>query len=674
MLLRVLFPLACVAEIATSVALFVPLLGLGSAVRRLPARPDHPAVRRTARAGVRFAWAAATLLAVKLLAAGGMLLAGPSFAQRPLVDLLVLAVPVTLTALRTLPTLRRLAGRNEPVPAWSALARTRFALPARLLAVAGGATAVLGLAVPNRGVFAGTLTVFAAVAAIVAIDTEQRDRRMSGRPAGMRWPRAAGRLAAPVLLLVTAAGCGVTGVIGSRIPVAMNMGMHEPHGHAATASAAPPRSVTTLTGGPLDGPVHHVDLTAEEHPARLTGGATVDAWTFGGGLPGDPIRVRQGDVVEVTMANHLPATSTTIHWHGIDVPNAEDGVAGVTQDAVRPGGSFTYRFRAHQAGTFWYHSHEISHEQVSRGLFGLLVVDPAGGATADMDDAVLVHRWHTDRGEKLAFGADDGVRLRQVRPGNRVRLRVVNADNDTHQVEVTGATWRLAALDGQDLNAPGPLGDEVVPLGGGGRADVELTMPDRPVRLSLAGESGPAYVLSPDGRSTVDAAAPGPELDLMTYGRPAPTPFGLGGRFDRDETVDLDQGWWFHGGSFGFVWTMNGQVFPDVPMLTAREGDLVRVTFRHHGRFDHPMHLHGHRVLLLARDGEPARGSPLWLDTVLVRSGETVTVGFRADNPGIWMDHCHDLTHSAAGMTMHLAYEGVSTPFSVGTASGNLPE
>jgi FtsP/CotA-like multicopper oxidase with cupredoxin domain len=673
-MLLVLFPLAYRAEIVTSVLLLIPLLGLASAVRRLPKRPDHPRVRRTARAGLRWAWAAAVLLAVKVVAAVAMLTAGPSFARRPLVDLLLLTGPVVLTALRTLPRLRRLAGREAPVPPWRELAETRFALPARLLAVAGGATAVLSLAVQNLPVLLGTFALFAGVAAIVVIETEQRDRRLAGRPTGLRWPRVAGRLVAPTLLVVGAAGCGTAGVVGSRTPTAMNMGLPGQHGHAATAAGGATRSVTGLTGGRLDGPVRRFALTAEEHPARLADGATVDAWTFGDGLPGDPIRVRQGDVVEVTMANHLRATSATVHWHGINVPNAEDGVAGVTQDAVRPGGTFTYRFRADQVGTFWYHSHEVSHEQVGRGLFGAFVVEPADGARADVDDAVLVHQWTTDRGKRLAFGADDGVRLRQVRPGSRVRLRVVNADNDTRQVQVTGASWRLAALDGQDLNDPGPLGAEVVPLGGGGRADVELTMPDHPVRLSLVGESGPAYLLSPDGKSTVDAGAPGPEVDLMSYGRPAPTAFGPDSRFDRDYTVDLDQGFWFHNGSFGFVWTMNGRVFPDVPMLTVRQGELVRVTFRHRSRFDHPMHLHGHRVLLLERDGVPARGSPLWLDSVLVRSGETVTVGFRADNPGIWMDHCHDLTHTEVGMTMHLAYEGVSTPFSVGTMSGNIPE
>ena len=67
----------------------------------------------------------------------------------------------------------------------------------------------------------------------------------------------------------------------------------------------------------------------------------------------------------------------TIHWHGVDVPNAEDGVAGVTQNAVLPGERYTYRFRAEQVGTFWYHTHQVSSKEVRRGLFGVLVIEPA---------------------------------------------------------------------------------------------------------------------------------------------------------------------------------------------------------------------------------------------------------------------------------------------------------
>ena len=98
------------------------------------------------------------------------------------------------------------------------------------------------------------------------------------------------------------------------------------------------------------------------------------------------------------------------------------------------------------------------------------------------------------------------------------------------------------------------------------------------------------------------------------------------------------------------------------------------MTIRNDGTETHPMHLHGHHVRVLSRDGVPATGSPWWADTLGVEPGEEYVVAFRADNPGVWMDHCHNLTHAAAGMVMHLSYEGVSTPFAHTDGAGNIPE
>jgi FtsP/CotA-like multicopper oxidase with cupredoxin domain len=104
------------------------------------------------------------------------------------------------------------------------------------------------------------------------------------------------------------------------------------------------------------------------------------------------LRARQGDLVSVTLVNADVDAGITLHWHGIDVPNAMDGVAGVTQDAVAPGESLEYRFVAEQAGTYWYHSHQLSHEQVRRGLLGAVVVEPSSSAVpADVDVEALVH-------------------------------------------------------------------------------------------------------------------------------------------------------------------------------------------------------------------------------------------------------------------------------------------
>src|SRR5207245_7622255 len=111
-------------------------------------------------------------------------------------------------------------------------------------------------------------------------------------------------------------------------------------------------------------------LTAEE--TRIQGHTF---WTYNGQIPGPELRVNQGDRVEITFTNHLPA-STSIHWHGLRLPNAEDGVAGITQNAVAPGSTYHYEFIVKDPGTYWYHSHQETFQQVPRGLYGALIVEP----------------------------------------------------------------------------------------------------------------------------------------------------------------------------------------------------------------------------------------------------------------------------------------------------------
>ena len=138
-------------------------------------------------------------------------------------------------------------------------------------------------------------------------------------------------------------------------------------------------SVTELHG-PAGAPQRRFTLTAAHAEVRLASGRTVEALTFNRTVPGPELRAHQGDLVEVTLRNKDVKDGVTIHWHGVDLPNAEDGVAGVTQNAVLPGGSYVYRFRATQVGTFWYHAHQASASEVRRGLYGALVIEPATNA------------------------------------------------------------------------------------------------------------------------------------------------------------------------------------------------------------------------------------------------------------------------------------------------------
>ena len=435
-----------------------------------------------------------------------------------------------------------------------------------------------------------------------------------------------------------------------------------PHSHAGGVSIA------GLTGPERGRPDAEFTLRAAHLQVPLASGRRVDSLAFNGLVPGPELRVHQGDLVQVTLVNHDVADGVSIHWHGVNVPNAEDGVSGVTQDAVRPGGRFVYRFRAEQAGTFWYHTHQSASEDVERGLFGAFVVLPRHPVPG-VDLTLVAH----DADGSLALNGNDGLAKRAVPTGTPARLRLVNTESTPQRVAVSGAPFRVLAVDGTDLNAPPLFTGRALEIPAGGRYDIGFVMPPGPVAVGLP-DSDVRLVLSPDGQAEAPTPPDGPRFELDHYGRPAPTPFGLRSRFDRTFRLVVDRKPGFFDGRPGFQWTLNGHIFPDVPVFMVRRGDLVLVKVENHSGETHPMHLHGHHALVLTHNGKPLTGSPWWTDTLGVDPGDGYEVAFRADNPGIWMDHCHNLRHAAAGLTLHLAYAGFSTPFLTGGAAHNHPE
>ena len=414
--------------------------------------------------------------------------------------------------------------------------------------------------------------------------------------------------------------------------------------------------------GPAD---VELTLVARAQPVHLGPGRDVAGYTLNGTSPGPTIRAELGQLVQVELVNSSVAGGVTLHWHGVDVPNAADGVAGVTQDAVPIGGSYRYRFRVEQVGTYWYHSHQVAHEQVARGLFGALVITPPGGV--GRDELALVHLYGGDR----TINGQLGDAVVAAQPGERIRVRVINTDNGPMPLWVSGAPFRLLAVDGTDLHEPGPVDGAAVTLTAGARADLEITVPDGGARVEMAGAV--ALVLGPPGAAVARTPRPATDLDLLRYGTPAPLPFDPAAATRTfDYAIGRRPG--FLDGVPGLWWTVNGRLFPDVPMYEVDAGDVVRMRISNSSGEVHPMHLHGHHALVLTRDGVPATGSPWWVDSLNVGDGESYEIAFRADNPGIWMDHCHQLTHAAQGLTAHLMYTGVHTPYRVGGAVANTPE
>ena len=355
----------------------------------------------------------------------------------------------------------------------------------------------------------------------------------------------------------------------------------------------------------------------------------------------------------------------TLHWHGVDVPNAEDGVAGVTQNAVMPGHDYTYRFVAQETGTFWYHSHQVSHEQVIRGLLGPLVVLPRH--VESVRDVVAVS--HTYDGIASLNG------LKQVpvkaQPGQRVRLRLINTDNGPTQVWAS-APYRVVAIDGHDVNKPTDVTGKGAILTAGGRLDLRVVAPKdaADVRVQVGAATA---VLVGDGNARVKSPPP-PRKHRLPVLRLA-GPDRLRPREGRPTLRVL------HRATPRLRRRQARPVVDDQRSHVAARADVRR----ERGRHREGAHLQPQRrrppdapARAPRRRAVPQRSEghrqPVVVDSLNVENKETYEVAFVANNPGVWMDHCHNLQHAAQGLVSHLMYAGVTDPYMVGGHDHNEPE
>jgi FtsP/CotA-like multicopper oxidase with cupredoxin domain len=471
------------------------------------------------------------------------------------------------------------------------------------------------------------------------------------------------------------ATAAVLGTIGwfwqdSLLPDAFavtELGYHD-YGGGPHHSGSAATSVDALAPPADAEPDVSTTLIAEQERFELPSGRDVEGFTLNGSSPGPTIEAELGQLIEVRLVNGSVADGVTLHWHGVDVPASMDGVSGVTQDAVAVGEAFVYRFYADQAGTFWYHSHQVAHDQVLRGLFGALVIAPAeDDRPVEVDTVALVHLYD---GVRTVNGREGELRVAAA-PGDRVRARVVNTDAGPMPAWVDGAPFRLTAIDATDVSGPEAVEDLTVTVTAGGRADLEFTMPDdgAAVRVELGGTAALVFGDADTERSRVPEAL----LDPLHYGVPAELGFDPDAA-DRKFRFDIGRRPGFLDGKPGIWWTVNGGLFPDVPMFIVAEGDVVVMRIDNDSGEVHPMHLHGHHAVVLSRNGIASDGSPWWIDSLDVGDDEVFEIAFVADNPGIWMDHCHNLPHADQGLTAHLMYDGVTSPFEVGGPHHNDPE
>lgn len=442
--------------------------------------------------------------------------------------------------------------------------------------------------------------------------------------------------------------------------------------------------------GPAD-----TSTTVTVAPGQIQPGPNTSAqnWLYNGEFPGPELRVKEGDVLETTVRNDV-SEGTTIHWHGVPVPNPMDGVPDVTQQPIAPGETFTYKFRAEPAGTYFYHSHVGL--QLDRGLLAPLVIEEQDPHVEyDREYTVVVDDYldqeprplsevgsgqgpmgggrggRGGRGGMGGGGPGGGGNMGQmgdrrplyagllingrlptdpqaftVREGERVRLRFVNAGSATaFQVRAAGHEMAVTHADGRPVE---PVTVDSFVFGAGERYDAIIEA-DNPgtweIRANAVnGGEPPARALLQYDGSSGSPSAPSSGGRQLEYGdlRALSPLDGIDGSPDRRFDLTLSAG---RGGSY--EWLIDGQAYPDADPLHVSEGDHVRVRMVNRSPVIHPMHLHGHFFQV----GNAVK------DTVVVPGHMgRVTFDFVADNPGDWLFHCHNLYHLEAGMARVLRY------------------
>lgn len=423
-----------------------------------------------------------------------------------------------------------------------------------------------------------------------------------------------------------------------------------------------------------------VSLVGEPHP-------DTDVWCYGGRVPGPEIRLRQGERLRAVLENRLDE-GTTVHFHGIRLPNEMDGVSNLTQPPVEPGESFIYEFEVLDAGTFWYHPHHRSFEQTGRGMSGALIVEEHEPIQVDRDVTWVLDDWRLDENARITDDFHDmhdvthagrigntvtvNGRIPEIfaaRAGERVRLRLINVANARFfGLELEGHAPKVIALDGHPVEPHEPEDGRIV-LGPAMRADVVIDMQGDPGDSFQVSDTfyerfayrllDIAYADEPPLRAhPLDAAIRLPD-------NPLPEPDVEGA--ERHEIA-------FEGGMMGgmpeltlegermglrdvmhrgMAWAVNGVVAEGHrldPVITLARDTSCVINLRNDTAWHHPIHLHGHAFRVISRNGAPTRHRE-WQDTVLLNPREEAEIAFVADNPGDWLLHCHVQEHMAGGMS-----------------------
>ena len=410
--------------------------------------------------------------------------------------------------------------------------------------------------------------------------------------------------------------------------------------------------------------VREYELEAAPGVVPLFDGRSFDVWAYNNQVPGPVLRVALGETLRVRFTNHLPQ-DTTVHWHGVRVPNPMDGTPGVTQAPIKPGESFVYEFVPKDAGTYWFHPHLRSSEQVERGLFGVLIVEDSDPPPYSRDVVWVLDDWRLAQDGTLdprfntlhdlmhdgrwgsVVAVNGHVReVLEVRPGERIRLRLVNTANGrVFAPDFSGLPAKVIAVDG--LYTPEPLVPAGFELAPGNRLDLDITIPKEAVGREI--QVVDRFTRKPFVIATLRIG--GEPLETPSFPSPAKArvPVWQDAASVPVQNIDLNSE---RGGPFGIAWTLNGVAHTSHgahPSLEFPVGRFVHLRFTNQSYRLHPMHIHGMFFKVLGRNGAPVR-EEFFRDTVLVHPKEAIDVGLVPLDEGDWMLHCHVLEHAEAGM------------------------
>jgi FtsP/CotA-like multicopper oxidase with cupredoxin domain len=503
----------------------------------------------------------------------------------------------------------------------------------------------------------------------------------------------------------------------------------------------------------------HYELTIKNQPVNMSGKKQVDfSLTVNGGIPAPTLEFTEGDDAEIVVRNELANSNedVSIHWHGILLPPLEDGVPFVNTPPIYPGKSRTFKFPIRQSGTYWYHSHTMLQEQ--KGVFGAIVIHPKKESiSADKEAVVLLSDWSDENADQIIrnlkkdgdyylykkgtmrsyfealskgklvnqlknewtrmggmdlsdVGYDafliNGKRESQLidaHPGEKVRLRIINASSSTYfQVSLGGLPMKVVSADGKDVV---PIQANEILMGMAETYDVLFTVPEhKNYELRATAQDGTGHasafigmgekvfakdIPQPDLYATMDhsmhgmnhAAMPGVDHSTMvnmnhshmsemdhSHHHAEPTPMT-----NESEVVDTlsvdklkalepmnfpknakvhDLKLVLDGDMRRYVWHINGKTISEDRLLTVNPGEIVRITYQNDSMMHHPMHLHGHFFRVLNENGTY---SP-WKHTVDVPPMGSRTIEFYTDEVGQWMLHCHNLFHMDSGMGRVVRY------------------